>query len=114
MVQVDGIWAGELSFLKWINASEVAEISLLSPTESAEVGVASGPLVDAEGSVFFGGHDEFVYSLSAQGALRWVHPVGGAVDASPILTADGTLVIGGDDGVLRAIGESAPGDAGAP
>lgn len=93
---------------------EVRWSFLLSPTESAEVGVASGPLVDAEGSVFFGGHDEFVYSLSAQGALRWVHPVGGAVDASPILMADGTLVIGGDDGVLRAIGEAPAGDAGAP
>ena len=43
MVQVDGIWAGELSFLKWINASEVAEISLLSPTESFQLYGAGSP-----------------------------------------------------------------------
>lgn len=77
---------------------------------SEQVGVASGPLVDVDGNIYFGAYDEYVYSISAAGALRWVHRVGADVDAAPILTPEGLLLIGADDGQLYAIGE-ASGDA---
>lgn len=75
-------------------------------TESPEMGVLSGPLVDGEGAIYFGGHDDFVYSLSRTGALRWAFRVEGDVDAPPMLDADGTLYIGCDDGRLYAIERS--------
>ncbi|MEC7526130.1 MAG: PQQ-binding-like beta-propeller repeat protein [Myxococcota bacterium] len=98
--------------------AETGEIRWSFPvtrSDSAELGVASGPLVDAEGSVYFGAHDDFVYALSADGALRWIHEVEGDVDSAPILAADGLLLVGSDDGHLYALGEGEPEvDAGAP
>ncbi len=73
--------------------------------QSTEVGVASGPLVDADGNIYFGAQDDFVYSLSREGAIRWIHRTGGDIDSTPILTADGVLVIGCDDGFLYALAE---------
>lgn len=72
---------------------------------SAEAGVASGPLVDVDGNVYFGAQDDFVYSLTPDGRLRWIHQVGADVDADPVLTPDGVLLIGCDDGHLYAIGQ---------
>jgi outer membrane protein assembly factor BamB len=72
-------------------------------TESPEMGALSGPLVDGEGSIYFGGHDDFIYSLSRTGGLRWAFHVEGDVDAPPTLDADGTLYVGCDDGRLYAL-----------
>ncbi len=84
----------------------------------SEQGIASGPLVDADGNVFFGAQDDFVYSLTSDGRMRWIHGVGADVDAAPILTPDGVLVVGCDDGYVYAIDDlaagDAPPDAGAP
>lgn len=85
-------------------------------SSTSEVGVASGPLVDADGNIYFGAHDDFVYSLDADGALRWIHQTGGDIDSSPILTPQGLLLVGSDDGYLYAIRDAAPSsesDAGA-
>ncbi len=83
--------------------------------ESTERGIASGPLVDADGFIYFGAPDDFVYSLTRDGSMRWIVPVGADVDAAPILTPDGTLVVGCDDGFVYAIadGGDMP-DGGAP
>lgn len=83
--------------------------------EPEEAGIASGPLVDAGGDIYFGAQDDYVYSLTSRGRLRWIHKVGGDVDAAPILTPEGLLLIGSDDGRLYAIGEAAepPGDTSA-
>lgn len=81
--------------------------------ESSETGIASGPLVDADGNVYFGAQDDFVYSLTPEGRMRWIHRTGADVDSAPILTPDGTLLVGCDDGYLYAITEapSTPADA---
>lgn len=78
---------------------------------SAEAGVASGPIVDVDGNVYFGAQDDFVYSLSADGRLRWIHRVGADVDADPVITPEGLLVIGCDDGYLYAIADDPSGVA---
>lgn len=77
---------------------------------SAEAGVASGPIVDVDGNVYFGAQDDFVYSLSADGRLRWIHRLGADVDADPVLTPDGLLLIGCDDGFLYAIADDPGGE----
>ncbi len=81
-------------------------------TDSSELGVASGPVVDRDGNLYFGAHDDFLYALSADGDLRWIHQLGGDVDADPLLARDGVLIVGCDDGYLYAIVEGAPEDAG--
>jgi len=71
--------------------------------DSAEIGIASGPLVDRDGNIYVGAHDDFVYALTARGELRWVLETDGDVDSSPVLAPDGTLYLGSDDGYLYAV-----------
>ncbi len=82
-------------------------------TDSSEIGVASGPLVDSEGSIYFGAHDDFLYALSGDGRMRWIHQVGADIDAAPILRDDGVLIVGSDDGSLYAIAASEESEPGA-
>jgi outer membrane protein assembly factor BamB len=72
-------------------------------TDSSEVGVHSGPLVDREGDVYFGAHDDYLYAITAAGEMRWIFAARGDVDGPPVLTPDGTLLFGSDDGSLYAI-----------
>ncbi|MCA9604446.1 MAG: PQQ-like beta-propeller repeat protein [Myxococcales bacterium] len=83
-------------------------------TESPEIGVASGPLVDVDGSIYFGAPDDFLYSISGDGDLRWIHQLGGDIDSAPVLREDGTLIVGCDDGFVYAIVEASAEDAGTP
>jgi outer membrane protein assembly factor BamB len=71
--------------------------------DSAEVGISSSPLIDRDGNVYCGAHDDFLYALDAGGHLRWVLETGGDVDSAPVLGPDGTLYVGSDDGVLYAL-----------
>ena len=75
-----------------------------APGEGAFYGIQSGALVDAEGYVYFGGRDHFVYCLSTKGELVWKFETGDQVDASPAIGPDGTLYVGSDDGKLYAFG----------
>jgi outer membrane protein assembly factor BamB len=71
--------------------------------DSAEVGISSSPLIDRDGNVYCGAHDDFLYALDSEGHLRWVLETGGDVDSAPVLGADGTLYVGSDDGILYAV-----------
>jgi outer membrane protein assembly factor BamB len=70
---------------------------------SSDSGIASSPLVDVDGNIYFGAHDDYVYSLTPQGQLRWIFATDDRVDGTPILLSDGTLLIGADDGKLYAL-----------
>ena len=74
--------------------------------DTTEIGVASGPLVDREGNIYFGAHDDYLYSLAPTGELRWAFEAGGDIDVSPVLAMDGMLLVGSDDHRLYAL--SAP------
>lgn len=71
--------------------------------DTAEVGVASSPLVDREGRIYIGAHDDYLYALSPDGQMRWALETHGDVDGSPALAPDGTLYFGGDDHHLYAV-----------
>jgi len=76
--------------------------------ESPEMGIASGPLVDGDGNVYFGAPDDYLYALSGEGELRWFYELGADIDSAPVITEDGTLLVGCDDGFLYAIVEGEP------
>ena len=71
--------------------------------DTTEIGVASGPLVDRDGNVYFGAHDDYLYSLAPTGELRWAFRADADIDASPALAPDGTLYFGSDDQKLYAL-----------
>ena len=71
--------------------------------DNAQVGVASGPLVDREGFLYFGAHDDYIYSLAPDGDLRWVYQAHGDIDSSPVLAPDGSLIMGCDDHMVYAL-----------
>ncbi len=72
------------------------------PGDGAHYGIQSGALVDAEGYIYFGGRDHYVYCLSPDGKLVWEYETGQQVDSSPVMGPDGTLYIGSDDTRLYA------------
>jgi outer membrane protein assembly factor BamB len=74
----------------------------IEPGEGAFYGIQSGALVDAEGFVYFGGRDKWIYCLSPTGELVWKHQTGDQVDSGPALGPDGTLYVGSDDGRMYA------------
>jgi outer membrane protein assembly factor BamB len=66
-------------------------------------GSISSPAV-ADGKVFFGLDNGFIYALDAHtGSLIWDCKTGGAVQSSPAIS-NGLLFVGSDDGYLYAIG----------
>jgi outer membrane protein assembly factor BamB len=65
--------------------------------------VTSSPAVGADGSVYVGSADGYLYALSSEGTLRWRGATSGAIDlASPAVGGDGTVYVGSTDGFLYA------------
>jgi outer membrane protein assembly factor BamB/subtilisin family serine protease len=70
-------------------------------------GVTSAPAL-ANGAVYFGGYDGYLYSLNtASGALNWKYSLGTQVRASaPAVDASGTIYIGSYDHNVYAVSSS--------
>jgi outer membrane protein assembly factor BamB len=71
-------------------------------TGARDFGVHGGALEDAAGTLIFGAQDDAVYAVDASGKLLWRFVTGGDVDAPATLLRDGTLIVGSDDGLVRA------------
>lgn len=71
--------------------------------DTSEIGVASGVLVDRDGNLYFGAHDDYLYALTPDGELRWAFEARADVDAPLALAPDGTLYAGSDDKHLYAL-----------
>jgi outer membrane protein assembly factor BamB len=72
-------------------------------TGAREFGVHGGPLEDEAGTLVFGAQDDYVYAVDSSGTLLWRFATGGDVDAPVTLLRDGTVVVGSDDGSVRAL-----------
>lgn len=88
------------------NEGEIRWSFAIRGTGALEFGIHGGPVEDAEGRLYFGAQDDFVYALRPDGSLLWKLPTGGDVDASLVITEDGTLLAGSADGKLYAIRDS--------
>lgn len=73
--------------------------------EVVSVGVWTAPLIDKGGRVYFGTRPGKIYGFEPDGKRLFEVETGATVDSYPALTADGTLVIGSEDGFLYAIGD---------
>lgn len=57
----------------------------------------------ADGKVVFGSHDGYVYCLTTGGDLVWRYGIHSRISASPLVTADGVVVLGAKSGKLYAL-----------
>ncbi|MDQ6782071.1 MAG: PQQ-binding-like beta-propeller repeat protein [Actinomycetota bacterium] len=73
-----------------------------TPISSKGIGVWTAPLVDAHHDVYFGTASGHIVGFSYNGAKLFDHATGAIVASYPAMTADGTLLIGSDNGTLYA------------
>jgi outer membrane protein assembly factor BamB len=64
---------------------------------------AAAPAVGADGTVYFGCHDDALYAIDAQGQKRWEFRAQDDIDSPPAVGADGTIYFGSDDKKLYAL-----------
>lgn len=76
---------------------------MFGPADGSAVGTRSGPLVDRDGNIYVGAHDDRLHALDARGQRRWTFTTAGDIDASPVLSAEGTLYFGSRDGFFYGI-----------
>jgi serine/threonine-protein kinase len=66
--------------------------------------VFSSPSIGANGTVYFGSYDQYVYALDGKsGAKKWEFKTKGPVRASPAIGPDGTVYIGSRDRKVYAL-----------
>ena len=95
------------------DSGEVAWYFPVTVADSAQLGIMSGPLVDADGAIYFGAHDDYLYALNHRGELRFAFATSGDVAAPPVLAAPRRLIVGSGDGHLYALASAAADEASA-
>lgn len=65
--------------------------------------IVSSPACGADGAVYVGSSDGFLYALNPDCTIRWQFDAGAPVRSSPEVLPDGTVYVGCDDGRLYAI-----------
>jgi inhibitor of cysteine peptidase len=68
--------------------------------------IVSSPAISADGIIFVGSDDNYVYAINRDGSLKWRYKTGGIVRSSPAIAEDGTVYIGSFDGRLYAFNGS--------
>jgi outer membrane protein assembly factor BamB len=69
--------------------------------------VQSSPAIGADGTVYIGSYDKYVYAFNGStGALRWSYTTGGNVGSSPLIDAGGVVYVGSDDKHFYALNGS--------
>jgi len=64
--------------------------------------VSSSPAIGADGAIYVGSSDDYVYAINPYGSLKWKFATGGPV-GSPAIGVDGVIYVGSDDSHLYAI-----------
>ena len=65
--------------------------------------IVSSPAIDANGTVYVGADDGYLYVIDAEGKLKWNYKTGGSINSSPAVGADSTVYVGSDDGYVYAL-----------
>jgi len=73
------------------------QVPLEGPNEYSCPGIA------ADGTIYFGSHDNHVYAMNPDGTVKWRYRTGHRVFKTAVIDADGTIYIGSDDCFLYAL-----------
>jgi large repetitive protein len=65
--------------------------------------VRSSPAIGADGTVYVGSFDNYIYAIKPDGTLKWRYQTNDFVSSSPAIGTDGTVYIGSYDKYLYAI-----------
>ncbi|MFC1537662.1 PQQ-binding-like beta-propeller repeat protein, partial [Gemmatimonadota bacterium] len=61
------------------------------------------PAIGADGTIYFGSKDDYLYALNPEGSLRWKYQTGSDVNSPPAVGDDGTIYFGSSDNYLYAL-----------
>jgi outer membrane protein assembly factor BamB len=75
-------------------------VRFIVPTEGP---IASTPVIDAAGNVFFGSRDDRLYAVASAGEVLWNVELPDDIDGGVAISSAGTIVVGCDDGHLRGL-----------
>ena len=70
------------------------------------IDIWSSPLVDEDGNVYVGSHDDFdgtIYKLDTDGNLKWTFKTASDICSSPAIDENGVIYFGSGDNHLRAV-----------
>ncbi|MCK4394788.1 PQQ-binding-like beta-propeller repeat protein [Candidatus Bipolaricaulota bacterium] len=65
--------------------------------------VNSSPAIGADGTVYVGSTDRYLYALTSDGRLKWRYETGQIVVSSPAIGADGTVYVASDGNCIYAL-----------
>ena len=65
--------------------------------------ITSSPAIGADGTIYFGSDDNFLYAINPDSTFKWRFGTGGAIKASPAIGNDGTIYVGSIDRQIYAI-----------
>ncbi len=86
----------------WSNSATIPNGTLRWKFKTGD-DVDSAPAVDADGTVYVGSEDGYLYAINSDGTLRWKYKTGGAIFDSPTIGPDGTIYVGSEDYYIYAI-----------
>jgi outer membrane protein assembly factor BamB len=82
---------------------EIGPADILKWRYEIRDGVASSPAIGADGTIYVGSDDCYLYALSSDGQLEWRYEIGCCHylyrDSSPTIGADGTIYVGSAGGL---------------
>jgi len=65
--------------------------------------VGTSPAIAADGTIYFGSFDDYIYAVNPDGTQKWRYQTGWGINSSPAIGEDGTVYIGGRDGYVYAM-----------
>jgi outer membrane protein assembly factor BamB len=86
----------------WSSAGTITIGLLRWRFATGDVGTCA-PSVAADGTVYIGSYDGFLYAINPDGSLKWRYEAGSTINADPALADDGTIYIGSRSAYLHAV-----------
>lgn len=63
----------------------------------------SSPAIDAEGNIYIGSTDDYLYAVDSDGHMKWRYEIEHSFLGDPAISTDGTVLVGASDGHLYAL-----------